>query len=251
MKQGDPAQASVKSAVRVLELFEYFDQIACPATMADIVRALDWPQSSTSMLVASLVRRGYLAYAADGRLLHPTARLSLLGRWTDERVADHRIAGLMADLSAMTGETVLLGTPNDTTCVYIEVVPATRPMRLHISRGMTRPIAGSGMGLLLLSALDNAAVTARVERVNRMRAPDEALIDTRAVITEIETIRQSGFAISTDRVVTGAGLVCMLLPPVEGRPALGLGLGGQSAVITAQRDALVTLLHAKITQWMG
>lgn len=242
--------ASVKSAVRVLDLLEYFDRIERPASVGDIARGLDWPQSSTSMLVASLVSCGYLAYATDGRRLRPTARVSLLGRWIDTRVADDRVAGLMADLSAATGETVLLGTLSDITCIYVEVVPATRAMRLHIPRGTTRPIAASGMGLLLLSALDDTAIAARLDRIGRLAPPGITAVQRKAVMAEVETIRRTGFAISIDRVVVGAGVVCVLLPDAGSSPPLGVGLGGQSAVIRQQQASLVALLHAKVGRWM-
>jgi DNA-binding MarR family transcriptional regulator len=47
--------ATVKSARRVLEIFEYFASHQAPATVSEIADALGYPRSSTSVLVRSLV----------------------------------------------------------------------------------------------------------------------------------------------------------------------------------------------------
>ena len=51
---------TVKSAARVFEVLEYFDRIRRAATVMEIARTLDYPQSSTSVLLRSMVELGYL-----------------------------------------------------------------------------------------------------------------------------------------------------------------------------------------------
>src|SRR5690625_6579944 len=51
---------SVKSAQRVLELFEIFEQLEEPISLADLVRISEIPQSSAWMLVQTLLRMGYI-----------------------------------------------------------------------------------------------------------------------------------------------------------------------------------------------
>lgn len=247
-----PEGAHVKSATRVLDILEYFDRIERPATVSEISRALEIPQSSTSMLVGSLIDRGYLADTADGRAVVPTARVPLLGRWVDVWVTDGRIAQMMHDLSLRTGETVLLGIATDIVATYIDAIPATKPMRLHITRGTVRPLATSGMGVLLLSGMSEAEVEARVARVNRFReGRDEPLVDLAAVRAEIAAVRARGYSLSTDRVVAGAGIVGVLLPASVAEQPIGLGLGGLSSAIEAQAASLVAELRAAIARHLG
>src|SRR3546814_12336581 len=49
----------VKSAGRALQILEYFDDARREANMIDISRALHYPESSTSILLRSLVALGY------------------------------------------------------------------------------------------------------------------------------------------------------------------------------------------------
>lgn len=74
-KSGDAVEVSwpsippsvVKSAGRVLQILEFFDDVKREANVVEICRALGYPQSSTSVLLRSLVQLGYLAYTPKGR----------------------------------------------------------------------------------------------------------------------------------------------------------------------------------------
>ena len=72
---------SIKSAERVLKLFEHFAAAQQPATIKQLSEALSMPQSSTSMLVRNLVTLGYLEHRPQDRSYFPTLRLPLLGDW--------------------------------------------------------------------------------------------------------------------------------------------------------------------------
>src|SRR3546814_17492015 len=69
----------VKSAGRVLRILEYFDSVQREACVSEISRTLKWPQSSTSVLLKSLVSLGYLQKDRYRRTYRPTRRGSLLG----------------------------------------------------------------------------------------------------------------------------------------------------------------------------
>lgn len=75
------ASRTIKSAHRVLEILEYFDQDRRVATVMEMSRTLNYPQSSTSELLRCLTRLGYLHYNRVRRTYSPTARVALLGAW--------------------------------------------------------------------------------------------------------------------------------------------------------------------------
>lgn len=239
--------AGVKSATRVLALFELFDRLERPASVTEIAREMDIPQSSTSMLVNSLIDRGYLTALPDRRV-QPTARVSMLGRWIDERITDGRVARLMRDLGEETGETILLGIASDIHVVYIAVIPATRAMRLHIPAGTRRPIADSGMGLMLLSAMDDGEIARRVARATQAREPGATPLVHEDIMAEIAAIRARGHALSASRIVPGAGIVCTLLPTAEGSQPMAIGIGGQAFEVVEKEEGFADLLAAKIAR---
>lgn len=242
--------AGVKSATRVLALLELFDRLERPASVTEIAREMGIPQSSTSMLVNSLIDRGYLTTLPDRRV-QPTVRVSMLGRWVDERITDGRVTRLMRDLGEETGETILLGIASDIHVVYIAVIPATRAMRLHIPAGTRRPIADSGMGLMLLSAMDDAEIGRRLARAAAARDPGAPGLVQKDIMAEIAGIRAKGHALSASRIVPGAGIVCTLLPTAEGSQPMAIGIGGQAFEVVEKEQAFATLLKTKIARYFG
>ena len=237
----------VKSATRVLALLELFDSLQRPAGVTEIARALGIPQSSTSMLVNGLIDLGYLAALPDRRV-QPTQRVSVLGRWIDERITDGRVARLMEELGDATGETILLGIASDVHVVYIAVRPATRAMRLHIPAGTRRPLVESGMGLTLLSAMPEEEIARRIARAELTREPDRRPLDPAAIHAEIEGIRRRRHALSASRIVPGAGIVCTLLPAAAGAQPMAIGIGGQAFEVVEREEAFAALLHREIAR---
>jgi len=79
----------VKSAVRVLEVLELFDRLQREASVGEVARELGYPVSSTSMLLGSLLERGYLRHGPDQRTYFPTPRVTLLGAWIEPQLTPH------------------------------------------------------------------------------------------------------------------------------------------------------------------
>ncbi|MSQ20016.1 MAG: hypothetical protein EXR39_10780 [Betaproteobacteria bacterium] len=76
----------VKSAARVLEVFEYFARRRTPATVGEVCNALGYPQSSTSVLLKSMFTLGYLSYDQGSRRYSPSVKVAMLGEWIPEEL---------------------------------------------------------------------------------------------------------------------------------------------------------------------
>src|SRR5690606_38656604 len=90
----------VKSAGRALQILEYFDAVQREASVSEISRALHCPQSSTSVLLRSLVHLGYLQNDRYRRTYYPTRRVSLLGNWVDPAIVQQGTLLMHADALA-------------------------------------------------------------------------------------------------------------------------------------------------------
>lgn len=136
---------TVKSAVRVLEVLELFDRLQREASVVEVARELGYPVSSTSMLLSSLMERGYLRHGANQRSYFPTPRVTLLGAWVEPRLRPHaEVMRLMAELGEATGETIILAARTRDQAQYLHVVPATTTMRMHVGPGTTRHSSPAG-----------------------------------------------------------------------------------------------------------
>lgn len=241
---------TVKSAVRVLEVFEYFDRIQREATVGEVARELSYPVSSTSILLANLFERGYLRHGADQRSYFPTPRVTLLGAWVEPLLKPHtEVMRMMAELGEATGETIILAAPARDQAQYLHVVPATTTMRMHVGPGTTRPLVASGLGRILLSAMPDERVRQLVMRHNDgPRIEEEGRISLAALRREISGIRAKGHAVVLRGVTPGAGLVGMLLPiQLAGLP-LAVGIGGWAREMRQRQVEYVTLLRGAVTR---
>src|SRR4051794_35613986 len=158
----------VKSAGRVLEIFEFFAHRHGPATVSEVSAALGFPLSSTSVLLKSLLTLGYLEYAPRSREYQPTIRFAVLGTWIFERMfaGEEEIPRLMDALQEETGETIVLGMQHDAYVDYIRILQSPLPVRFSLKPGSRRPIWLPAAGKVLLAQQSDREVTALVRRIN-------------------------------------------------------------------------------------
>jgi DNA-binding IclR family transcriptional regulator len=245
-------QKSVKSAERVLEILEYFDDVQRPATVMEIADSLDYPQSSTSALLKTLVGLGYLNCDPRSRTYVTSNRVALLGSWMNSSFfAEGAIISLMKELNQITGDTIVLAMRHGLCVQYIHVIQATSPARLHMTLGTVRPIAASGAGYALLSSMSDAEVTRLVMRINAEAEDGQPLIKIRDVLDELARIREKGYAFTCDLVTPGGGILATTLPRAAGQPLMVIGIGGISEVMRRRERELADILNAKIEERFG
>src|SRR3546814_21202607 len=101
-------QKTVKSAGRVLEILEYFDDLQRQSTVMEIADALGYPQSSTSALLRSLVGMGYLNYDAHARSYITSTRVALLGSWVNSQFFAEGSLNSLSRNSDLLGQSVAI-----------------------------------------------------------------------------------------------------------------------------------------------
>lgn len=243
--------SKVKSARRVVQVLEYFDEVRSDASVMDVARALDFPQSSTTELLKCLADLGYLSYDPRHRRYMPTHRVALLGSWIQAPyLAEGRLLQMMEELGEKTRETIILGEASGIFVRYIYVVPSRKAMRLHVGPGTLRPIARSGLGKLFLTTYAPDKVKALLKRINADREAEEPVIAYADLANDLEQIRQDGYHLFTNGVNLGAGLVGMLLPQRDGHPPLGIGIGGLADSIAQNTPELVQAMRQGIARYL-
>jgi DNA-binding IclR family transcriptional regulator len=243
---------TVKSAGRVLEILEYFDDVQRPSTVMEVANALGYPQSSASALLRSLAAVGYLNYDPRTRLYVTSSRVALLGSWVNsEFFGEGAIISMMKEMNERTGDTVVLAIRNGLYVQYIHVIQATSPARLHLTLGTARPIANSGAGYAVLSTMSDSEVTRLVMRINAEAREDEPLIRIRELHEQLASVRQKGYAFTCDIVTRGGGIIAAPLPRMSGQPLMVVGIGGISEVMRSREEELAAVLKEQIAAHFG
>jgi len=248
------AGVGVKSAVRVMQVFEFFDQLQRDARVSEVVEFLGFPQSSTSALLKSLVQTGYLEYLPATRTYIPTPRVALLGSWIGgSPIRDGSIGRMMDELSAETGEAIVLACSSGIYAKYIHVVEATRLIRMHVPIGSQRFLAWSAMGVALISHMSDDAIRLLVRRTNAEAPSRQKAIDVNQTLAYVEQFRKRGYFFSRGLVTPGAGMICVRLPPNSTSPdrPLALGIGALVDTIEKQEARFVRLMRNAIARYIN
>lgn len=244
------SKAAVKSAARVMQILELFDDIKRPAAVMEIANALEYPQSSTSALLRSLVYLGYLVYNPADRTYFTSMRVALLGSWISPHfVAEGAILRLMRDISQKTGDTIVLATRNGLFAQYVHVIQATSPARLHMTLGTVRPLAYSGAGYALLSQLPVTDATRIITRYNAELEEGDNPVSVREVLQILEQTRQRGYVMTTGLQTVGGGIIAAPIPQSIDKPLMAIGIGGISEILHSRESELSSILLDAIRRY--
>ena len=237
----DVSAGVVKSARRVLELFELFARERRALSLKDVCAALGCAPSSGTAILKSLVALGYLEYDRRTRSYFPTMRLALVGQWVPGALfGDGRVLRLMQRLHRATGESVLLATQSDLDAQYVHAVHDGDPLQAAVPPGTLRPLTASGVGWLLLAGQD----AAEIERLcRRIEIATARRIDRAALRRNLAAVRRDGHVFSRHTVRRGVGIIAMLLPErVLGR-TFAIGVAGNVARLEAKEADILKALR--------
>jgi DNA-binding IclR family transcriptional regulator len=237
----------IKSAMRTLALLEHFRCTKMSASVTEISTALGIPQSSSSVLLKSLLALNYLEYDPQTRRFLPSYRVALLGDWIQRaRFGNQRITDVMELLQADTGETVMLAQQIGVGLQYLHVVPATYRIQFMVYAGDIRPISRTGLGQVLLSHKSDSQIRAIVRRNNADEAQVPPHFRETALIEEIEAIRQRGYAETRGRTTPGANTIGMLVRPSGKQSLLAIGIGGPIDRVESKRLQIIDALRRRV-----
>lgn len=241
----------VKSARRTLEVLEYMRD-SRSGSVSDICAYLNIPQSSTSMLLKTLVQLGYLSYNPVSRRFKPTYRVALLGAGIERCMfPEGPLADILPEIQRQTGETVLLGLRNGPCAQYIYVLNAPHGLQLTAQVGQLRPMAYTAVGKCLLSQLSTNVVRAICRRNNAEWKDVPARITEEQLLEEIDSIRRLGYAESKGSMLPRASVIAMPIYPYRGGQPMAIGVGGPIDRIEANRNLIISELKEKLKAYMG
>lgn len=224
-----------KIAKRVVEVLDYFDDDHREATVMDIVRRYNRPQSSTSELLSSLVELGLLYKDPYSRSYSLSPRAALLGsNGQTGLVRDGRIVRLLDRLSAQTGLGVALYGMVGLNAQIVSFRSGARPAGARtrgIFGGMQEPLLESAVGWLMLSTIPQPRGDGVLRRLIAEAAEDRKVPFAEAS-QRVQRCRDTGTGMGPAGYGSNAVCVSVLLPgqPADHPLAVGLVYGADSQI---------------------
>ncbi len=237
-------ERTIKSARRVLEIFEYFAEKHTPATVNDLSASLGYPQSSTSQLLKSLLILGYLRYDVATRTYRPTLRVMLLGSWVhDEIFGQSSVMSLLESLHREFGHSVIVGMQQGIHVRYVVTLCGVQTGLPPFATGTLRPVCRAAVGKMLLARKSKSEIALIARRANAQETDAKKRVAVPDLVAEIDLCRRRGWAESSGGVVAGRNVIATALPAIPHQPELAIGLGGPQEVIASQREIIVERLR--------
>jgi IclR family acetate operon transcriptional repressor len=236
---------AVKSAKRALEVLELFAMQGSWLSVSDVARSLDYPQSSTSILLKELAVAGHLELDAGKRLYRPAIRTAILGgQLASACETGLTLESLARELHSETGEEIVLAEQRAIHVRYIHMRKATLPFFGAHRLGALRPLCRTSMGKALLSGRAVSEVGKIVRHVNACDARSPILLAELA--SELAEVRERGYATAFDEATPGAAGIAVAVPPMGDHPSLALAICGLSQRIRDRREELADALKAAV-----
>ena len=212
-----------KIACRVVEVLEFFDEDHREATVMDIVRRYNRPQSSTSELLSSLVDLGLLYKNSAARSYSPTPRAALLGAAAQpEMIRNGSLTAIIDRLTAQTGLSVgvfgMVGLKAQIVTWRSGAEPPRIPGSSGISGGLLDLLTDTAVGWLLLSTIAQPRRDGILRRLNA-EAPADRKFAFAEMSGRVDGCRDRRFATGRAGFASSAQICAVLLSgQPENRP---------------------------------
>jgi DNA-binding IclR family transcriptional regulator len=240
--------ASVKSASRVLELLEYAQEIKKPFKAVDLRTALNWPASSTQMLLETMVDSGYLIFNPVTKHYFPSPRVFTIGAWLSSSCCDLRVAfDVMEEIAAETGETVAFSIENGYSAQCVKVVPGRKPIPVAIPTGFRAPLASSAAGLAILMAKSDGQAMSAVQKSRELASAGRE--SYAQMIDRVHRFRREGRALVYGRIWPDSCWVSVPMPTPYNMVVATISAGGSIDTMKRREDAVASAMLSAISRW--
>jgi DNA-binding IclR family transcriptional regulator len=241
----DPVRGAVKSAARVIDIFELLVEHTDGLSLSEICAALAIPKSSGHALLMTLMERGYLREGRRERTYRLGPAIFEIGSayiGSTDLVGDGQ--AIVRETARACDETVHLAVLDNADVLYVAKEEGTGSMRMVSAVGKRFPAHGTGVGKMLLSDLDATELARRFpDGMQLAKLTAHTITDRAALRAELAAIHARGYAF--DHEESTPGLCCVAAPVYQanGRMAAAMSIAVPSVRFTAaRREELLQLL---------
>lgn len=246
--RGAASGGTVKSAGRVLEVLELLGNVRKPLSASEIGRLLDYPKSSTNVLLKYLTNLGYLSFDADTMHYFPSLRVTSLGAWIPAALYGMGdAASMLQEVHDVTGETVTLSMRSGQVMRFIRVLPGSFFIALKMDEGTVAPLFGSSVGAAFLATRPPGEVERLAEAARAMARTRVARQAIDRTLESLPQVRSASYSVTFASLFPDTGAISMALPPASDGNVLVLGVGGLSDRIRRNERMIARAMRAAIT----
>lgn len=260
MKPIDFAQKSrynIEALSRGLQILSLFSVERPELSLSQIVELLKLNKSTAYRILTTLQAMQYLEQNPDSRLYRPSLKILQLGFAAINNLEIHQIAHpYLEQLSQELNETVSLAILDGFRTVYVDRIRNQAIVGVVLGVGSSLPAHSTALGKVLLADLP-------IEELNNLLATHEMITYTprtlttkEALLIELETIRQRGFAIDDEELASGLRAAAAPVRDISKRAIAAVNVTGNTLNISREhlmREIIPALISttSKISESLG
>lgn len=226
----------IQSVTNALDLLEEFRGEDTELGVTELSKRLGLHKNNVFRLLATLESRGYM----EQNKVTGNYRLGLkvleLGQVFIKHMGLLKMARpILDEIVEKCNETSYLGVIRDDRVVYVDVVEATRPVRVISRVGVGLPVYCSAVGKAQI-AFESADEIERVLSETPLKAyTNHTITESAALLSQIDAIREQGYAVDDEEFDEGIRCVGVPVRDYTRRVIAGISISGPAYRFTDER----------------
>lgn len=194
----------VKSAQRVLDLFELLAPWRRGMSHSQIADALHIPKSSLTQLLKSVTTRGYVTYNPEDKTYSLGDRFAALTRLTTgHKDMISLCQPVLEELTRRTRESSALNLLNGDMAEVVATVLSPQRLLSHMRTGDSAPLYATSGGKVILAFLSDSMREDYLGRVRFQSVTPNTISSVPELVRQLEKIRRDGVAYSFEEFTPG------------------------------------------------
>lgn len=225
---------SVERAINILECFENSEQLS----LSEIGKALGLHKSTTFGLVSTLETYRLVEKDPISRKYRLGIELFRLGNKVNVDIRSI-VAPYLDKLVSTYCETANFVIFDKDSIVYMEKKESPYSMRIATVLGQREPLYRTATGKSILSCLPLETAKSILEQTEFEQRTDKTLLSAKAVLEELNSIRENGYAIDNEELEQGVICVGAALMDSTNEPVGAISVSGPSTRMDLKKQRAI------------
>ncbi|WP_059102951.1 IclR family transcriptional regulator [Shouchella shacheensis] len=237
---------SVKSAVRVLHIFQELSHYPDGRTVKEISESLNIPQSSTFQLINTLLNEGYVTLLPGTKRYKLGVKLIQLGTVAMDQFNLSQLSEpFLRVLMEAVQETVFMATLAKDELVYISKINNNRSIQTTARPGYPKPLYCTGLGKAFLTFLPETQRRELIENLTLAPVTANTITEKDELEVQLAASKERGYAIDDEE--NEEGLYCLAAPIYgpTGTMQAAISVAGPKERMLKQRPFIIEELTKK------
>lgn len=233
---------AVKSAERVLQIFELLEGSPSGMTNKEISETLGFAPSSTLGILQTMLEHGFLMMD-EGKRYSLGGKLVKLGDIAASRFDIGKIAGPhLRYLMNTLGETCFLAVLSGDEIVYIAKEWCEQTINTNANIGSRKPVYCTGLGKAFLAFLPAKESREIIDQLEFKQYTPKTVQNKEELEKQLEHFREQGYSIDSEEIEEGLWCIAVPIYDGSGKMVAAISVSGPIDRMLSKKDRLISEL---------